>query len=80
MKYENYFNDMFESIPDYRKIVLLLFLFKNDVDLLNECGYLKNDFNRLNLEFKTFLIEQNEEHLDHIKNEEESLIERLLDK
>ena len=32
MNYENYFKDMFESIPDYRKTVLLLFLFKNDED------------------------------------------------
>ena len=40
---------MFQSIPDYRKKVLLMFLIENDVDLINECGYLKNDFNRLNL-------------------------------
>ena len=32
---------MIESIPDYRKKVLLLFLIKNVVDLLNECGFLK---------------------------------------
>ena len=29
--------ELFVSIPDYRKIVLR-FLFKIDVDLLNECG------------------------------------------
>ena len=28
----NYFSDLFESIPDYKKIVLLLFLIKNDVN------------------------------------------------
>ena len=49
-----YFKDLFESIPDFRKIVLLLFLFKNDNDLLTECGFLKDDINRLNLEFENF--------------------------
>ena len=45
---------MFESEPDYRKIVFLLFLIKNDFYFLNECSYLKNDFIRLCLEFKKF--------------------------
>ena len=54
-----------------------MFSIKNDVDLINECGYLKNDVNRLYLEFKIFLMEQNEEYLDYIKNEEESIIEKL---
>ena len=61
MNYENYFKDMFESIPDYRKIVLIMFLSKNDDDLLNEFGYIKNDINRLILEFEKILMEQNEE-------------------
>ena len=39
----NYFKDMFESIPEFRKIVLLMFLPKNDVNLLYECGFLKGD-------------------------------------
>ena len=42
----NYFKVLFESIPDYRKIVLLMFLIKNDNDLLTECGFLKDDINR----------------------------------
>ena len=37
----NYFKDLFESIPDYKKIVLLLFLIKNDVNFSYECGSLK---------------------------------------
>ena len=67
MNYENYFKDMFESITDYRKIVLLMFLIKNDNDLLTECGFLKDDITRLNLEFKDILMEQNEEYLNYIK-------------
>ena len=76
----NYFKDLFESIDDYRKIVLLIFLIKNDNDLLTESGFLKDDINRLNKEFKKILIEQNEEYLDYIKNEEESIVERFLNK
>ena len=34
----NYFKDLFESLPDNRKIVSLKFLIKNDADLLTECG------------------------------------------
>ena len=43
----NYFKDLFESIPDYRKIVLLLFLIKNDKDLLCEVGFSERDIYRL---------------------------------
>ena len=37
---------MFKSIPNYRKLVLLIILVKNDVDLLKDCGFLKSDINR----------------------------------
>ena len=47
-----YFKDLFESITDYRKIVLIIFLFQNDKDLLREVGFSERDINRLNLEFK----------------------------
>ena len=75
----NYFKDIIESITDYRKIVLLIFLIQNDKNLLKEIGFSKNDINRLSIEFKNILIEQHEEWLDYIKNEEESIIEKLLD-
>ena len=78
MNYENYFKDLFESIPDYRKIGLLIFLIQNDRNLLREIGFSERDINRLNLEFKNILIEQHEEYLDYIKNEEESVLERFL--
>ena len=70
MNYENYFKDMFETIPDYRKIVLLLFLIQKDKNFLEEREFLKNDINRLSLEFENKLMEQKDESLDHIKNEE----------
>ena len=76
----NYFKDIFESIHDYKKIVLLIFLIQNDKNLLKEIGISKNDNNLLYLEFKNILIEQNEDFLSYIKNQEESIIERILDK
>ena len=80
MVYENYFKDLFESIPDYRKLVLLIFLIQNDKNLLKEVGFSKNNISRLNLDFKKILIEQHEEYLDYIKDQEESAIEKFLNK
>ena len=80
MKYEKYFKELFESITDYRKIVLLIFLIKNDDKFLQECGFLMSDINSLNKEFKNILTEQNNEYLSYIKNKEESLIEDFLNK
>ena len=74
----NYFKDMFESTSDYRKKVLLTFLVENDDDLIKECGFLKSDIIRLNKKMKTILIEQNEEYLYFIKNQEETIIEKIL--
>ena len=50
----NYLKDIFESIHDYKKIILLIFLIQNDKNLLKEIGFKKNDINLLNLEFKIF--------------------------
>ena len=72
------FEIIFESIPDYRKTVLLMFLIKNDVDILHECGFLENDFTHLCKEFEKTLIEQNEQNTDFIETEEESVIEEIL--
>ena len=80
MKYDNSFKDLFESIPDYKKNVLLLFLIQNDKNLLKEIGFSKNDINQLNLEFKNILLEEDEDYLDYIKNEEECVIEKFLNK
>ena len=77
---DNYFKDLFESIPDYKKIVLLIFLIQNDKNLLKEIGFSKNDINLLNLQFKNILIEQYEDYLDYIRNEEESVLEKFLNK
>ena len=55
---------MFELITDYRKIVLLKFLIRNDKNLLKEIGFSENDIYRLCFEFKNISIEGYEEYLD----------------
>ena len=75
-----YFSDLFTPIPDYRKIVLLMFLIKNDVDLLTECGLLEDDINRYCRKLKNILEEQLEKYLGFFENEEKSIIERILNK
>ena len=80
MNDENFFKDILESIPGCRKIVLLMFLIKNDKNLLLEIGFSKNDILRSNLEFENILIGQHEEYLGYIKNKEEAIIEEILNK
>ena len=53
MHHVKYFEDLFDTIPDFRKTVLLMFLNKNDIDMLKGCGFLKNDINRLKKSVKT---------------------------
>ena len=76
----NYFKDIFESIHDYNKIVLLLFLIQKDRNLLKEIGFSKNDINLLNLEFKNILLEGHDDFLSYIKNQEESIFQKFLNK
>ena len=77
MNNESYFKDLFESISDYRKIVLLIILIQDDKNLLNEIGFSQRDINLLNLEFKNILLEEFENFLDYIKDQEESILEKF---
>ena len=79
MNFENYFKDMFESIPDYKKIVLLISLNKDDKTLTKEKRFRKNDINQSS-ELKRILFEEDEHCLDNKKNEAESIIEKFLKK
>ena len=69
-----FFKDLFESIPDYRKIVLLICIFQIDKDFLRETGFSERDISRSNLEFKSILMEQHEENLAYIKTKEGSVV------
>ena len=80
MDNSNYLKDMIESITDYRKVVLLLFLIQNDKNLLKEIGFSRNDINRLNLRFKNILLQEYENYLDYVKDQEESILENFLNK
>ena len=80
MNHINYLTDFFESIPDNKEIVLSMFLFKNDYNFLYKCRFLKGDINFLNKEFKNILLELNEDYLDHIQYQKESIIEKILNK
>ena len=55
-----------------------MFLIKNDVDSLHECGSWKNDCNRLCLECKRLLSEQNDDYFQYFEKEEISINERIL--
>ena len=57
-----------------------MFLIKNDVNFSHECGFLKGDIIFLYKEFKNILLELNEDYPDHIKNQEESIVEKFLNK
>ena len=57
-----YFIDLFKSIADYRKIVLLIFSIKNDIYFLEEFGFVKSDTESLNLDFISVLSEQFDEY------------------
>ena len=57
-----------------------MFLIKNDVNFLYECGSLKSDINVLYKQYKNILLELNEDYLDLIRNQEVSIIEKFLNK
>ena len=51
---------------------------KNDVAFLIDCGFLKNDFTCLCLKFKNILLEQNGKYIEYNRNEEDSVIKKIL--
>ena len=55
MNFEIFLKDVFESIPEYRQIVLVIISIQNDKDLLQEVGFSERDINRSKLEFKNIL-------------------------
>ena len=73
----NFFKDLLESIPNYRKIVLLVFLIENDYDLLKGVGFSKNDSIQLSLEFKIFCMKNLKTILNILKIKKKVLLKRF---
>ena len=73
-----YYKDLFESISVFRKNLILVFLIKNVDDSLTESKFLSKDNVHLCIECKNFLIGQNESYLDHMKNQGDSIIRKIL--
>ena len=44
---------------------------------MKEIGFYKKDNNQLSLEFKSIIIEQHQNYLDYVKDQEESIIEKI---
>ena len=74
----NYFKDMFESIPNYRKIILLCFIIKRDDVILREFGLSDDFIEKLYNGCKQIMISDMDQYFSHIKNLEESIIEKIL--
>ena len=57
-----------------------MFLKENEKNLLREVGFSERVINLSNSDFKNILRDQFKVYLDFVKNKEESIIERLLNK
>ena len=74
----NYFKDMLESIPNYRKVILLCFIIKRDDVILREFGLSDDFIEKLYNDCKQIMISDMDQYFSHIKNLEESIIEKIL--
>ena len=68
---------MLESVPNYRKIILLCFIIKRDDIMLKEFGLSDNFIKKLYDDCKQIMINEMNQYFSHIKNLEESIIERF---
>ena len=67
-------------MPEHRKIVLILFLPKNNVDSLTQCSFIENNSSRICEEFKNMKNQKIEELFDYFGNEEEANTEKIPNK
>ena len=71
----NYFKDMVNSIPYYRKIILLCFIIKRDEGILREFGLSDDFIEKLYNDCKQIMDSDMNEYFSHIRNLEESVLE-----
>ena len=74
----NYFKDKLESIPNYRKIILLCFIIKRDDVMLKEFGLSDIFIKKLYIDCEQIIISDMYQYYSHIKNLEQSIIEKIL--
>ena len=70
----NYFKDMLNSIPYYRKIILLCFIIKRDDTILREFGLSDDSIEKLYHDCKQIMESDMDQSFSHIKNLEESIL------
>ena len=73
----NYFKDMLNSVPYYRKIILLCFIIKRDDWMLREFGLSDEFIEKLYNDCKQIMESDMDQHFSHIKNLEESILESI---
>ena len=73
----SYFKDLLKSIKDYRKIVLLIFIIKQDNGILLKSRLSQKFIGKLYGGCKKVLNNEIEEYNNHIKNFEESILEEF---
>ena len=75
MEDKNYFKDMLNSLPYYRKIIILCFIIKRDDVILKEFGFSDDFIEKLYNDCKQIMINDMDQYFSHIKNLEESILE-----
>ena len=73
MDHVNLFKVLFEPRPLFRKNVLLKKLILKKCCYIIQLWFFNSDFNRLCQQFKKIVREENEDSLDYIKYQEESI-------
>ena len=73
----NYFKDLLKSINDYAKIILLIFIIEKDCNVLNEAGLSDDFIDKFYKRCTKVLNQELDNYNDHIKNLEESILEKL---
>ena len=73
----NYFEELLKSIHDYDKIILINFIIKQDNNKLLKSGMLQKFIDKLYNGCKKILNNELDDYNDHIKNLEESILEKI---
>ena len=73
----NYFKDMINSLPYYRKIIFLCFIIKRDNDFLKEFGLTDDFMEKLYNDCKEVFENDMNQYFSYIKNLEESILEKI---